>query len=632
MIERIIVRNWKGIAQANMEIRPRMVLTGPNGSRKSAILEAVSFALTGYTHLGKKPSATMELASGNSCEVTVSDGKAMLTRKLTRKGASVTQEVFLDGVLTKEADLVIPAGLEIPVEAIHPAEFLALSGDKRAAWLFGSLGNAILPIRPGLITGKYKWFELPMDATVLLEKLAEEAKTTKAEMERCVANIQKLMGQDVNLPPGNLKEWESNLIGIERDLEQATKDQAANVERSNLVLSRQQTQDKIKAQIAHAQAKITTTEARIKELQGKLVEEQKGPGSAIVEKLREVLSELRREASMIEAGIAHRKDKLTALANGCCPTCGASGEILADVRDAIDLQIANLDEDLEAKGKQADEIKAQIGAEERRLAAIENNRQVRMAIKVEQDAMASYRKSMEGWKADLAAGENQAGQIEAVSPEILQAKIDGLKQRQNEAKAAIKAFTSSGSVKSFRAQAEDDRQKLASKQDQIKADVATVKKIRDESLESVTGAIRAPFDQAVKVAFGVEPFFRVLDSKGKPEVSFGIVRDGREIGFDTLSGGERTVILAALIAAVQIAKGAKAPKLALIEMAEADHDRLRAVAAACDAMGFEQVLLATCHHPGLEIAPGWLPFDMARLAGIVESTGAADALAGGVAA
>ena len=67
-----------------------------------------------------------------------------------------------------------------------------------------------------------------------------------------------------------------------------------------------------------------------------------------------------------------------------------------------------------------------------------------------------------------------------------------------------------------------------------------------------------------------------------------------DISFDTLSGGEKTIMLAALVACIQKLKTGKVG-IGLFELAEADSKSVKALLGAIEAIGYEQVVIASCH-------------------------------------
>jgi hypothetical protein len=600
MITQITLRNLKGV-NATYDLTGKDILSGSNGAGKSAVLEGLQLALTGYTAQGKKPTATMALSSEDVVEVSITDGTNFLSRKFELAKASATQTITLNGKVVKESELeqVLPESFRVPIEAIHPAEFLALSGDKRAAWLFGNLGGLVQKIAPDQIPAKLKTFAAPLPADEVLALLADEQKTNKAEIERCKANLQRLMGSANDLPKGTLSAWEETLKNCEKDLEAVTAEKAKNEERTNLALSRHQHRRRLEDGIKQAEDKVNVAKLKIKSL-------APAPGNddLKIETLPTISAELTTKTDLrrnLESVIKSSRDKIAAFrAHGSCPTCGTTAEILDGVIEELDLTATGAEMDLEAVN---DEIAALSRSIEVLLAEKnirEANHAKELERKVLEDALKSYLKFLAREQEALEKF-NSEEQSEPVSSEILDAKIAGLKNTRESIKETIKKFTGAAAIKTARADAEAERQRLERSQEEIKESIGICKHVRDSALEEITGKIAAPFTAAANIAFQADPFFRILNDKGKPEVDFGIVRNGREISFDTLSGGERLVILVALVASLQIAK-VGAPKLAMIEMAEADSVRFKSVTEACSSIGFEQVILASCNAVPVE---GW---------------------------
>lgn len=596
MIQSISLRNIKGFT-GKLELSGRDILVGPNGTGKTAIEEAIQFVLTGYTALGKKPSSMLALGDGDSLEATAGDEAGnYLTRRII-KGKTVSTELILNGEPLKD-EAAIPPAFRFPAEVIHPAEFLALSGEKRAAWLFQAMGKSskgVDVLNPDQVPGKWPWLKEPMSAGEILEKLTEEHATSKKELERCKANLQRLTGSENQLPTGTQREWEEKLAKIDADLSKATKDQAAAEERARLSSSRHLLRQEAEENIRKADAKIQKTE----ELIAHLSSIANSPRRGIVVDLPEIKAKIEsaktRKTLATERASVLRKQAQEIESHGKCPACGTSGKTIDSVLSAWDQQATKVE-------MEAEDLTDEIVALELDLKEIETAEQVNRGIDlaktqlpVERDALASYRKSREKFEDDMLRL-NQTGAEDSGDPAVISAQVEGLLSQQKEARAALKRHHESTSIKSERAKAQDDLTALNGKLDEIKKAGTEVKRLRNAILEDLTKGLMEPFDKAVGQCFGTKPYFRILDAKGKPEVDFGIILKDREISFDTLSGGERLVVLVALVAALQVAKGGQ-PRLCMIEMAEADATRLNAVMGTCGNIGFEQVILATCQWP-----------------------------------
>lgn len=591
MITSVTLKNWKGIS-ATIPLTGKDILAGPNGVGKSAVEEAISVALSGYTALGKKASSTMAMASENHTEVGISDGTHFLSRRFEWSKASATQTITFDGKVVKESDLseILPESFRVPVEAIHPAEFLALSGEKRATWLFGNIGQTSEKIDPATIPAKPVWFKLPMDANDLLVALSKESGTTEDEIKKCVANLQRLMGTSEDLPKGTLKSWEETLTQVEKDIEAIAAERAKNEERTALAISRNQLRRKLEDQIAQTEKKITETKNKIDGIRTSVGNPDMDISTlpAMSEKLQTSIQKKRdieAKATACRAKIKLFREK------GTCPTCGANAEILQEIIEALDLEATTAEMDLETITDELAVLDLSVTELMEEKVLRERSKDAELEKKVLLDAVKSYQKTLAKDQESLAKfnGESVA---EPVSDSLLEGKLTGLKSTRENVKETIKKFQSASTIKTARADAETERQRLIQLQEDIKESIKIVQEVRNLELQSLTDKIMAPFTHAANIAFSCDPYIRIVDEKGKADVDFGIIREGKKISFDTLSGGQRLVILVALVGALQIAKIGQ-PKLVMVEMSEADDVRFTAVTNVCNAIGFEQVVLSS---------------------------------------
>lgn len=613
MIQNIIIRNFKGIS-GKFSLTQRVNLLGENGTGKSTILQAIEIGLTGFSSkLGKKVAAILAYASDKVMEISVeSDTGDILTRRLEKKGANGSQTIYLNGVETKEKDLVIPSSLAFPVEAIHPGEFLALSGDKRAEWLFKSLGTS---------AGMFQAEEYPVlnlkgaiKYEDLQEKLAAVLKLKKGEVERCEANLQKLTGQTADLPSGTLGEWKEKLAQIEKDLEETIKANAGNEEKAKLYQDRQAHIEKLRQQVAITEKKISESNVRWSAINSEMSTlTASGPvhtrehAISTLQTVKTKRDGLMEENNRICFQRQSLQEKIDHLKSGSCPICGTEVEFLQD-------KIGEYEFEIEGYSSRLDEIKAEIIELQKQIQFNEHSVTVGSKLKelkteqaVVRDAMKSYEKTLADQKADLAESES-AAVPETSSTEILTAKIEGLRQAKAQAREAIEKFQRSVAVKDQKSKAEEERQKLNGEIEAIKEQIKAAKKMRDEWLgKAIPDGFKAPLQTVVEAAFpGSEYFLEILDPKEKVSLDFGIKTGDRVRSFDVLSGGEQAVFLGAVVAALQIAKCGKA-KIGLFEMAEADAKRTAMFAAAVEKIGFEQVVIASCH--GQEMT-GWQTITM----------------------
>ena len=97
-LTKITARGMKG-RTFSYDLHPATLIVGPNFSGKTSIVEAVRLALLGHIpEVGKKPSATMELASGSELQVeaTLSSGETLRRRWWLERGAVRNEHAVTD--------------------------------------------------------------------------------------------------------------------------------------------------------------------------------------------------------------------------------------------------------------------------------------------------------------------------------------------------------------------------------------------------------------------------------------------------------------------------------------------------------------------------------------------------------
>ena len=613
-IKSLTLRDWKGLT-GTFDLSPRTILAGPNGAGKSGILDAYRVLVTGYTALGKTPSATHALSSGKTTEVSgVVDGGSILSRRFERKGANVAQTITLDGTEVKVSDFVPPPALTIPAEAMHPNEFLVLSGDKRAAWLSANLDASVGAVAPDVFpaietaVGKIGYDD-PVEKA--LAAMAEKERVLKVEVELCQANLKRLMGQDMQLPAGTLAEWETKLAAADEELEALSREQAGNAERAKLASAKVTRSNNLRDQLRRVSASRDGAELKVRDLVKRAAALPPDVDPKVGEALLSELDDLSVKGRVGVKEIQRLRNSIQMVRqHGKCPCCGTAAGLLKDAIDDWDFTAAGLEGEQEAIAQRMDVIRKELTAREAGVKAAQTRRELAAAIVTTEDEIKRLTDQMADLQAELDAAEADTDMPAVTTPEVLTVRIEGLRTQKAQAQDSVRKFAAAQSIAGARLRAEEDRQANEKKLETVKGLVVDLKKARDAHLAKMTDAIGAPFRTAVEAAFpGCGAFLQIVSEKGKPEVDFGIERAGRRISFETLSGGEKLAVLAALVAALQIARCGR-PRVCLLEMAEADSARLDAVAAACDAIGFDQVVLATCQPIGAAVASRWQVLDM----------------------
>jgi len=146
-IENITLHGFKGIDSSD-KIGPLTLFVGPNGSGKSARLQAIQWAMTGCSRLGKKPEAASVYGcpTGMKVEVRLDDG-FHVTRgiDLDNREGKMTQILSTDaseplGIRDSQARIEEHVGRFMPMWDLN--EFLALKAEGRRELILSLCGKA----------------------------------------------------------------------------------------------------------------------------------------------------------------------------------------------------------------------------------------------------------------------------------------------------------------------------------------------------------------------------------------------------------------------------------------------------------------------------------------------------------
>lgn len=595
MLSKIHLRNVKGIT-GSFDLFPNTLIVGPSGTGKTAILAGVKIALTGYTELGKKAGATMALASGTEMEVSVeSETGDILSRLFVAKSdGTVTQTIKINGLVVKAADVAskMPKSLMLPVESIHTHEFTSLSDDKQAEFVFKALGTELNQIGPEALTNKFAFFKKTMPYSDILDLFAQEVSITNKEIDRCKVTIQKLTGENTeNSFSGTLQEWEQKKKDLNVQLNELSGQIAANEEKAKLSSSKAEHRDRLQKNIADAETKIANSKSKIAELQKSMVEvDSTIPSVAALQtdekKASQNIAVFSHEVSELKKNIVQIKTA------GICPCCKTPATDLEDALFDLDIAVGDKSEALETAQRDLIALQKKLTLAK----SYEKNDELQREIRIEETAMQQYTKTLTALTSDFAKL-NVADEQAPVNSEILQAKQAGIKAQIDEAEKAVKSFTTNQAVRQQKSQAESQRMKLEETARELAAAIEEIRKIRTSKLRSIQDKLRASFDRMVEGAMPNCTAFLSLVKNDKPAFDFGFynANDDR-VPFAAACGGERTILLAALIACIQTLTDNQ-PGLGIMELAEADDRTLEAFVSTLPAIGFKQSIAATCHIP-----------------------------------
>ncbi len=146
-ITNLRIGGFKGV-NAEEPVHPLTLLVGPNGSGKSARLQAIQWAATGQTDLGKKPESALPYGSptGMSATIYLDDGfRFSRIVGLDHREGKVSQavETSLPGNMgVREADAAIAEHIGRFMPMWDLGEFTSLSPDKRREVILALCGKA----------------------------------------------------------------------------------------------------------------------------------------------------------------------------------------------------------------------------------------------------------------------------------------------------------------------------------------------------------------------------------------------------------------------------------------------------------------------------------------------------------
>lgn len=210
MVTKVVGKNFKG-RDFEVELAPKTVICGPNGTGKTAIIQALELAINGSIvgAAHKTNQAIYEaFASGEkmTVEATIGEDQA-IGRQFSMDGNGSVPNLLMVNRRRADAKSFAVASAAAP-RAVMVNDFLALSPVKMTAYLAQRFGGEDMDRLSGEITATNN----------LLNQARQTARENDGYISRSMAAVAAL-----NLPPGSLAEIQDEMKKVEADVAAAQK-------------------------------------------------------------------------------------------------------------------------------------------------------------------------------------------------------------------------------------------------------------------------------------------------------------------------------------------------------------------------------------------------------------------------
>ena len=260
--------NWKNLS-GEYEIGPQTLLTGPNGTGKTAILDAIQFALLGcIPRLGNSAATAQAYMSANKAEVALETDKGAIIRSLkVTKDDKFKSAVKFGKYTGPAASAMIEENLNPQAWLLDLRVFQAMSPGEQRKMLIASLApgwDRLSTFESELVKKYSKDKDLNAATAEALEAVKEELKTLKAKKIDYESQVKAL--QERTLP----------VAAIDTDIAKTNEKLIkAKVALENLAGGYKQGKtehDRWEKKIEKVKVKITNWETGIKDLQAQVSE------------------------------------------------------------------------------------------------------------------------------------------------------------------------------------------------------------------------------------------------------------------------------------------------------------------------------------------------------------------------
>jgi|GEM_PF-3751465 len=254
MIKTVVAKNFKG-RDLDVEIGPKTLIVGPNGTGKSAIVQALELALNGNVSGGAhKTNQGILEAFGGGDKLTVEvgingEGLTRVGRQFARDGKGQVSQMYL--VDRRRADAKAFAATVATSggpRVVVVDEILALTPLKLISYLASFVGDADIENLQAQITA----------TSNRLNQARAKLKESEGYISRTMAGIAGL-----NLPAGSLAEVQAEIKSVEADLSKAKRSlrEAEKAEAERLAALEAE-KEALAKQIADAEKKATQPPAQ----------------------------------------------------------------------------------------------------------------------------------------------------------------------------------------------------------------------------------------------------------------------------------------------------------------------------------------------------------------------------------
>ena len=661
---KLVTTNTKGI-NLNETLSGRDIFVGSNGTGKSTRLEAFLIGLLGYVpgrgsqlsdvfnfSSGDEMSSSLETDSGFNCTRTIKEKKTKHASGERSFSLSMTASVFppkgektdnerKERISTELGDFSIMFDL---------ASLFAMSDNEKRKFIFSLTDPAqfgwtkekfmaeITDANPKfglhLKTLGLIWrneVSVQENVSNCLAWVKEQISIQKAQLKKALAAKEQLLQQkrEMGSDPGSAAELGAEYQKARADLSDKTAEISgaleklktarmlrADLERVNKSLSAPEQKVFVPEQLAQQANFITSAEAEIKQLKtdrtlwGMQVQELTKQNDALAAPYHEASSKLKENNKIINQVVGSK---------GICPLIGKKCKAdlnayaieLGALRDEAQRQMNSVGEARNKIQAQISELQGKISmaetSMEKRQENIDASRKLAADMERQNALAAKDRENRASWKADVDRKTKELSDLQLVDVNALEAVKNGLVNRiQTLEKEIDKRKAIANMLASFdraNIEAVEVEQTVDVLDDLAKflGPVNLQGRILKDTIGPIMGKINTLLDKIGR-GYRLEP--KMQDKNGKEVFDLIFNREGVEISFESLSGGEKIIFGAAIACALVLARNPPL-KVIMIEAAEADSTNLQALLEALNIFGssIDNILVAT--HVQAPAVDGW---------------------------